>query len=220
MIDDFIIPSKNVRALVLGCSNGYETEQLSKRFERLDVIDGLSVFIDQLKKKNKYSNVNFIFSLFEEFRTEDNLMYDYIFCNYVLEHVYDPIKVLKQIQKSLKPNELISIVVPNSNTLSRRLAKEMMIIDDLKNLTENDKKHGHRRVYEKNEIERHLNLAGFTIVETKGILLKILTDYQPNKLFVDGFSRKEHIFGMQKLALKVENIEFSDSFFIVAQKTK
>ena len=43
--------------------------------------------------------------------------YDYIFCNYVLEHVYDSIEVLKIMKDLLNEGGSIFIVVPNSPRL-------------------------------------------------------------------------------------------------------
>ena len=218
LIDQTIDYDKKNRALQFGCSNGYETEQLSKRFNHLDVIDGSSVFIEKLAKEKKYQNVNFIWSLFEEYKVvNENLKYDYIFCNYILEHVYDPTFILMQIKKILKPNGILIIVVPNENALSRRIALKMGLLNSLDDLTENDLRHGHRRVYNRDMIEKDLFLSGFSIVSIKGIVFKILADFQLNKLLNEGFLSDEHIFALQELASVDKNIEFSDSFFIVAK---
>ena len=47
--------------------------------------------------------------MFEEFRTEEK--YDYVFASYILEHVLDPIAVLKMAQSVLNPDGLLMIVV-------------------------------------------------------------------------------------------------------------
>ncbi|MBJ6119788.1 class I SAM-dependent methyltransferase [Pontibacter sp. BT310] len=207
------------RALQMGCSNGYETEQLSTLFKSLDVVDGAEAFIQKLSRDSKLQNVNFIFSLFEEFEQEEvSLKYDYVFCNYVLEHVYETKSVLKQISKILKPNGVLIVVVPNAHALSRRIASKMGLLNELETLTENDLRHGHRRVYTFKSLEEDIKQAGFVIQETKGVVFKILADFQLNKLLIDGFLTKQHISAMQALSEEPENIRYSDSIFLVARK--
>lgn len=218
MVDDFLKKVKTKRALQMGCSNGYETEQLSKRFNQLDVLDGSDVFIKKIQKEKTYKNINFICSLFEEFLVNDEAKkYDYIFCNYVLEHVYDSKKVLNQISKILKPEGILFVVVPNAFALSRRIALQMKLLKKLDALTENDNSHGHRRVYTLEKIFSELESSGFKILQTKGIVFKILADFQLNELLKDGFLTREHIVALQELSNLPDNINFSDSFFIVSQ---
>lgn len=207
--------SKKKTVLQLGCSGGYETEFLAKNFGRVDVIDGSKKFIDNMKANNPYKNVNFIYSLFEEYDFLAN-NYDYIVCNYILEHVLNPAEVVGVVRKSLKLNGLIFATVPNSNAFSRRLAKEMGLIKDLEALTENDHRHGHRRVYDKQKLEENFVKVGYKIVNTQGVIFKILADFQLNKMFEVGVIGDEHIFGLQKMAKG--NDEFCDSIFLVAKR--
>lgn len=217
-IDNFLKNGKTKRALQMGCSNGYETEQLSKRFNKLDVVDGSDVFIKKIQVEKKYNKINFICSLFEEFQVEDEAKkYDYVFCNYVLEHVYDSKRVLNQISRLLKTGGILFVVVPNAFALSRRIALEMKLLKKLDVLTENDHLHGHRRVYTLEKISSELDVSGFTILKTNGIVFKILADFQLNMLLNNNFLTKEHIYALQQLSNMPGNINFSDSFFIVAQ---
>jgi 2-polyprenyl-3-methyl-5-hydroxy-6-metoxy-1,4-benzoquinol methylase len=219
-INEFIKNQEEKRALQMGCSNGYETEQLSKKFNQLDVVDGSSVFVNKLKQENKNKNINFICALFEEFTVEDTKKYDFIFCNYVLEHVYDSFAVLKQILKLLKPEGLLFVVVPNFQALSRRMALAMGLLHDLEELTQNDKAHGHRRVYNLSRISSELESSGFKIFDTKGIIFKTFADFQLNKLLKDEFITRKHINALQQLANEPGNINFSDSFFLVSKIAK
>lgn len=221
LISKAIKVDNSVRALQMGCSNGYETEQLSRLFQKLDVIDGSSVFIERLKTENKFNNIRYIYSLFEEFDVEDvSLKYDFVFCNYVLEHVFDSVAVLKQIKKILKPGGSLIVVVPNANALSRRIAQQMNLVKDLEELTENDLRHGHRRVYDLEKIKSEFQQAGYKIATITGIVFKILADFQLNKLLNEGFLTRDHIIAMQRLAEMPENVGYSDSFYLVANQDK
>lgn len=219
LIDSIIENASEKRVLQLGCASGYETEGLSKRFDIVDSVDGSSSLIEKLKNNLNLFNVNFICSLFEEYNND--LKYDIIFCNYVLEHVYDPVSLLKHLNYNLlKPNGILIIVVPNSNALSRQIALEMGIIGSLKGLTENDIKHGHRRTYNIVSIEKDITNSGFVIIEKRGLILKILSDSQLNKLLSDQFLTKEHIHALNRLVSDVEKIELSDSFFFIVKPKK
>lgn len=216
MIKFYFIDSNNKTGLQLGCSNGYETSILSKHLRFLDVVDGSSVFIDRLKNNNEYSNVNFIYSLFEEYKlTGDEKKYDYVFCNYVLEHVYEVPTILQMIQSVIKKEGLFFVVVPNANAFSRQLALQMGLIKDLKALTENDVRHGHRRIYDTESLLSDITNAGFEILDCKGIIFKILADFQLNKLLQQNFLSNGHIIGLNGLGAKYP--VFSDSIFVVAK---
>jgi len=216
-IDSVLKDDKNKRGLQMGCSNGYETEQLAKRFDQLDVVDGAEAFVEKLKAEEKYQNVNFIFSLFEEFEVDEVNKYDYVFCNYVLEHVYDSAKILSQISRLLKRGGTLFVVVPNGLALSRRIALSMGMLNELEALTENDKVHGHRKVYTLEKISSELENSGFKIQTIKGIVFKILADFQLNKLLKENFFTTTHIMALQQLANEPGNLNFSDSFFIISK---
>ena len=199
--------------LQLGCSNGYETEMLSKILYKLDVIEGSSLFIERCKKK-KPPNVRFIYSLFEEFKIlNEDEKYDYVICTYVLEHVINVELILNMIKSVLKPNGLLFIVVPNCRALSRQLALNMNIILDLRGLTENDRNHGHRRVYDRISLNREIEKCGFHIIQQGGIIFKILADFQLDKLLEDSFLNKSHFEGLYNLGL--EYPDFSDSLYAI-----
>jgi hypothetical protein len=107
-------------------------------------------------------------------------------------------------------------VVPNANALSRRISQKMNLVIDFEELTENDLRHGHRRVYTLKKLKSEFNQAGYKIAITTSIVFKILADFQLNKLLDEGFLTRSHILALQELAGSSENLEYSDSFFLVA----
>jgi 2-polyprenyl-3-methyl-5-hydroxy-6-metoxy-1,4-benzoquinol methylase len=215
------ITLSGARGLQFGCANGYETGRLAGHLGVLDVVDGSSIFIDRLRKENHASNIAFHLSLFEDYdHHRTGKLYDYVSCNYILEHVFDTALILRNIHGMLAKHGFVFITVPNALALSRRLAKEMGLVASLYDLTENDHKHGHRRTYTLESLRSEVYAAGFDIIETSGIVLKILADFQLNKLLKDGFLTREHVFGLQKLATQEDNIAFSDSIFMVLQKQR
>jgi 2-polyprenyl-3-methyl-5-hydroxy-6-metoxy-1,4-benzoquinol methylase len=214
LMNEYIKQASSKAVLQLGCSNGYETGYLTHKFKQVDVIDGSSKFIEKIKKKSTAKNCNFILTLFEEYSPSAK-KYDYIFCNYVLEHIFDVPVVLKNMKKLLKENGKIFATVPNATAFSRRLAQQIGLVGDLYALTENDIAHGHRRVYNLDKLKQDFQKAGFDIVATRGVIFKILADFQLNKMLHDGLIAEEHVWGLQKMS--VGNEDFCDSIFTIAQ---
>lgn len=211
--EPFINP--NGVGLELGCSDGLLTEMLSKNLKSLDVVDGSKKFIDEAIKR-PLKNVNFIYSLFEEFSSQKK--YDFIFASYILEHVLNPIQILKIVADYLKPNGLAFIVVPNSRALSRQLAFHMGLIDDLKTLTQNDIGHGHRRVYDRASLNMDIEAANLEHISQGGIMLKILADFQMDELIDSNFLQKKHLDGLYKLGLEFP--DFCGSLFSICRRKR
>ncbi len=194
------------RGLQLGIAEGVDTGMLCKRVGELDVVEGSETFLEEGRKRG-YPNVRFHFGLFEEFRLEDGQTpYDYVFAVYVLEHVADVAAVLATAKAVLKPGGQLFVVVPNSRALSRQLALHMGLLEDLKALTEHDRNHGHRRVYDRVTLNRDLENAGFRIIAQGGVMLKILADFQLDQLMREGVLEEEHIDGLYRLGLEYPDL--------------
>ena len=189
-------------ALQLGCADGFETKMLSGLVKKLDVLDGSEDFITECKKTN-YPNVRFMHTLFEEYSIpQDDEKYDYVFASYVFEHVFDVQTVLDMIKSVLKPSGFVFVTVPNGRALSRQLALHMKIISGLWELTDNDKNHGHRRVYSRVTLNDDMENGGFEVVVQGGVLFKLLADFQMDKLLEDEFLTREHLEGLYKLGME------------------
>jgi 2-polyprenyl-3-methyl-5-hydroxy-6-metoxy-1,4-benzoquinol methylase len=203
------------RALELGCDEGYMTKIISQLVDTLDVVEGSEEFITKAANMN-LQNVRFIHTLFEEF--ESDISYDYVFATYVLEHVLEPNQVLRMIHSVLKPSGLLFLAVPNSNALSRQLAYHMGLIKDLKSLTENDLKHGHRRVYDRVSLNRDLAEAGFVSISQGGVFLKILADFQMDKLIDSGILQEPQLEGLYSLGFEYPDL--SGTLFAVCRRSQ
>ena len=212
-IAKFVTCAKEKTVLQLGLASGQETTLLADTFAHVDVVDGSSKFIDMATAKNSYDNVKYIYSLFEEYETERK--YDYIYSTYVFEHVLSPEVILKKLKAYLSTDGLIFITVPNANSFSRHLAKEIGLVSDLYALTENDLSVGHRRVYDSKELERTVISAGYEIVAIRGIIFKILADFQLNRLLSEKIISEKLIWGLQKMGDK--NVDYCDSVLCVAR---
>ena len=194
---------KGGTCLELGCSDGFMTELLAQKVENLVVVDGSKEFLSQARERG-LSNVTFEFGLFENYRSVHK--FDYIVASYILEHVKDPVRILKNAKSLMSSSGKLFVVVPNARALSRQLALHMGYIKDLKYLTDNDLNHGHRRVYDRASLNADLNAAGFTSIHEGGLMLKLLADFQMDQLFESNFLSDDHVNGLYKLGLEYPDL--------------
>ena len=199
-------------ALEFGCCDGFMTSMIARLVEKLVVVDGSQAFIEMAKQRALH-NVEYIHSLFEEYSPA--VKYRFIFATYVLEHVIDPVGFLQRAGSMLAHDGYLFIVVPNANALSRQLARHMGLIKSIFDLTQNDVNHGHRRVYDRIMLNRDIEHANLRQISQGGLLLKILADFQMDKLI------EEDILGAaQQEALYKMGLEYPDlagSIFSVCQ---
>jgi len=185
-LDTMIPYLKGPKIFEMGCSTGAMTRRLAKKFSNLTVIDGSKNYIDYVRKLVKAKKVKFINSLFEDFKTEEK--FDDIILANALEHVKNPVVVLKKAKSWLKKNGRVHIIVPNAESLHRRIGQKMGIIKKLISFNENDRKVGHRRVYIKKTLQKDVERAGLRVVKKQGIFLKPLSYFQMSgldKIFLD-----------------------------------
>ena len=200
------------QALEFGCCDGYMTSLIEPLVNSLTVVDGSTTFIEMAKKKVPHK-VEFVHTLFEEYHPRKK--FNYIFATYVLEHVVDAVEFLKHARSLLSDNGLLFVVVPNATAMSRQLARHMGLVDDLFALTENDKHHGHRRVYDRVLLNRDLAAAGLMQVSQGGLLLKILADFQMDKMIESEILGPSQTEGLYQMGL--EYPELAGSLFSVCK---
>lgn len=184
------------RALELGCEIGYMSELLAPLVDQLDIVDASQLFLERTKAR-AIPNTRYFCSLFEEYKAD--CAYDAVFASHVLEHLLNVQEVLGMVRQSLAPQGLLFVAVPNARALSRQLARHMGLIDSLYDLTPNDLRGGHRRVYDQVTLRRDLEQAGFEIVVQGGILFKPFADFQMDKLIDTGILGEPQLEGLYRM---------------------
>lgn len=163
--------------LELGPAEGIMTKLLVDSNFDITAVEGSELFYEALR--NKYPNITVYNCLFEEFETEDK--FENIVLGHVLEHVEQPIEILKHISKFLTPNGKILAAVPNARSLHRQAAVIMGLLPQEDALNELDKHHGHRRVFNPESFRNIFNQAGLEIEVFGGYWLKPLSNGQIDK---------------------------------------
>ncbi len=170
-------------ALELGSADGIMTQKLCSDFNELTVIDGSQLFLDQLVKKVNEANIKVVCSLFEEYNTSER--YDTIFMTHILEHLDDPILVLKKAKEWLTDNGRVIVAVPNANSLHRLIGVKLGMIERPDSLNNQDIKLGHKRVYTPSLLKDHITNSGLQIVHFGGQMLKPLSNRQIEEQWSD-----------------------------------
>lgn len=170
----FMRYAKNGSVLELGPAEGLMTERLVQDFDDVSVVEGSSIFCDQLNSRLPTVTIYNVY--FEEFQS--NQKFDNIVLGHVLEHVNDPVFVLNHIKKFLKPNGIIFAAVPNARSIHRQAAVIMSLLDNEHALNSLDIHHGHQRVFNPESFRDIFNKAKLPITVFSGYWLKPLSNQQ------------------------------------------
>lgn len=189
----------SMRGLQLGYAEGVDTGLLAPHLASLDVVEGNRIFYEA-GQSNGPKNTSFHHALFEDFLPrQPEAAYDVVFIIYVLEHIVDPVALLRMAKRLLSPEGRLFLVVPNARALSRQLALHMGLLPDLYSLTPHDQEHGHRRVYDTASFTDDITHAGLSILQQGGVMLKILADFQLDTLIEQKILGPAQIDGLYKL---------------------
>lgn len=203
------------RALELGCEIGYMSEIIAPLVDELDIVDASEQFLQRTRSRG-IPNARYFCALFEEYQSERQ--YDSVFASHVLEHLMDVQKVLIMVKRLLSPKGHLFVAVPNARAMSRQLARHMGLVDSLYDLTPNDLRGGHRRVYDRVILNRELESAGFEVVSQGGIFLKPLADFQMDKLIDSGILGEPQLEGLYRMGHEYPDL-CADVYAIARPKT-
>jgi len=173
----------NASLLELGLGYGYTTNIFSKTIKDHLVIEGSKAVIKNFRKNFPDCRVDIIETFFEDFQSKKK--FEVIVMGFVLEHVDNPVKILKHYKKFLLSKGKVYVTVPNAEVLNRRLGNEMGILPDIRALSEHDHILGHRRYYTAESLKADARKAGYDVVKLEGIYLKPLTTKQMLSLNLD-----------------------------------
>lgn len=169
--------------LDMPCGDGALTAMLAPKFKRVVGIDASSKHL-ALAKTN-LPTAEFHESLIEDFTTEER--FDTITMINVLEHVVDPVLALRKAAQLLEADGVMIVHVPNAMAINRRLAVLMGTLTDCEELSPFDiQVAGHRRSYSLESFCEDIRQAGLNIVNTGGVLYKILSTPQMDWFLKNG----------------------------------
>lgn len=156
-------------------------ETMSETLEQYWIIDGSAEIIANFKKNNSLpEQVCLVNEWFENFVLPHKV--DAIEMGFVLEHVDDPLEILKQYAQFLNPGGTLFIAVPNASSLHRIIGYEAGLLDNIYNLSPQDIGYGHKRYFDIQSLTELVHTAGLKITNTEGLLLKPIATSQMKAL--------------------------------------
>ncbi|MBP9762025.1 class I SAM-dependent methyltransferase [Patescibacteria group bacterium] len=180
----------HVRGRVLNVGLGYGAwDERLNRDSKLQVT-GLDIQPELVTRfAGKYSGINYICADVLMYETHER--FDTIVASHLLEHMEDPVALLRRFASWLKPSGRVIVIVPNANSMHRIIGKEMGLLTEVTDLTEADHKIGHRRVYTRDLLEQDIRTAWFNGA-VRNLTFKALSNGQLAKLprnYVDACCR-------------------------------
>ena len=191
--------------LEMGPAEGVMTELLASTGKDISIVEGSALFCEDLRRR--FPQAKITNSLFETFEPKD--LFDTIVMGHVLEHVSDPVFVLKRARTWLKPGGKIFAAVPNASSIHRRAAVVMGLLAREDELNELDLHHGHRRVFSRASFQDVFIQAGLQVETYGGYWLKPISNKQIenswNRAMIEAF-----------LELGEQHPEIAGEIYIVA----
>jgi trans-aconitate methyltransferase len=171
--------ARGPRLLELGCANGVMTEIFAARFPEVTVVEGAESYAAKAREiLGKPGEVHCC--LFEEF--VPSAPFDDIVLAGVLEHVLDPVELLRRASGWLTRPGRLHILVPHAHSLHRLAGVTLGLLSRPEEMHAGDRAMGHRRVYTWKLLETHILESGLEITARDGNFLKPLSNAQMEDL--------------------------------------
>lgn len=214
MIKSFVPFFNKGNCLELGSFEGEFTKRLLAYFNDITCVEASDEAI-MIAEKKFDKKIKFIKNLFEDVSLPSR--YDNIILTHVLEHLDNPVNILKRINDEwLSENGHFFLVCPNANAPSRQIAVKMRLITHNTAVTPAEKEHGHRITYTLDTLERDVVQAGLRVVYRSGIFFKALANFQWDKLLVTDIISPEYLEGCYQLGQQYPDL--CSSIFLLCKK--
>lgn len=216
MIKSFTPFFKEGNFLELGSFKGDFTKKFLPYFNDVTCVEASDEAI-KVAKETIGNKVKYVNGLFEDVTLPTK--YDNILLTHVLEHITDPVAVLKKINDEwLSDTGRFFLVCPNANAPSRQIAVKMGLISHNSAVTPAEKEHGHQITYTLDTLERDARLAGLNVVHRSGIFFKALANFQWDQLLNTDIISKEYLEGCYQLGQQYPDL--CSSIFLMCEKGK
>ena len=169
--------------LELGLGHGFAAQVFSGHFARHAIVEGSAAVIAHFRKNHPGFEAEIVETYFETYEAKNQ--FDVIVMGFVLEHVEDPVALLRRYRGFLAPGGRIYVAVPNAESMNRRLGHYAGLLPDLFPLSQNDLDLGHRRFFTVESLRADIRKAGGQVGRLEGIYLKPLTTAQLLALNLD-----------------------------------
>ncbi len=200
--------------LELGSYQGQFTHRFLQHFEDVSCVEASSEAMAEARRKLG-DLVQYINARFEVVALPRR--YNNIVLTHVLEHLDDPVQVLKRVNDEwLAEGGRLFLVCPNANAPSRQIAVKMGLISHNAAVTPAEAEHGHRITYSLDTLEREAVTAGLKVVHRSGIFFKALANFQWDRLLKTDIISPEYLEGCYALGQQYPDL--CSSIFLLCEK--
>jgi 2-polyprenyl-3-methyl-5-hydroxy-6-metoxy-1,4-benzoquinol methylase len=215
MIRSFEPFFKTGNLLELGSFRGDFTERFMSYFDDITCVEASDAALNAARTKLGTDGLTYINSRFEAVQLHRR--YDNIVMTHVLEHLDDPVLVLKRTHYEwLADTGRLFLVCPNANAPSRQIAVKMGLIPNNAAVTHAEAAHGHRRTYSLDTLERDAVNAGLRVVHRTGIFFKALANFQWDRLLHTDIVSPDYLEGCYRLGQQYPDL--CSSIFLLCEK--
>lgn len=162
------------RILNLGLGYGAWDERLGERDDEVVGLDLDAALVEHFRAR--FPRVRYVHT--DVYAYEPDGPFDTIVASHFLEHVEQPVELLRRMRRWLAPGGHIVILVPNADSVHRHIGKRMGLLARVTDLNEADLRIGHRRVYTADLLRAHLLEAGLHVQLLTGVTFKPLSNAQ------------------------------------------
>lgn len=188
IIDAFKIPAGG-RFLDVGCGDGFFLQAVADRFGGQIEYYGGEYSEYQREKASRRGNLKIYHLDLEDCICFSDLYFDFVYSGEVIEHLYNPDLLLKEVGRILKPGGGFVITTPNMNSWVSRvlfflglqpLNYECSTVSStygyawLKWAKKQDWPVGHVRLFNRHSISDMLRANGFEIVQVQGAVFEFM----------------------------------------------
>ncbi len=168
------------RILEIGCGMEPLFKYLdSKEYDQYVVIEPSEQFCkNAIKESLENEKITCINDYFDASEKVKQYKFDFIICSSLLHEVENPEELLKNIAMICTKSTIVHINVPNANSFHRLLAKEMNLIDDVHEMSDQNKLYQQHNVYDKTRLGKTVETAGFSVIEAGSYFVKPFTHKQ------------------------------------------
>lgn len=200
--------------LELGSFRGEFTRRFLPHFEDITCVEASGDAAAQARASlgDRVSIIEAMFETVQLTRRFDNIV-----LTHVLEHLDDPVRVLKRVNDEwLSDTGRFFLVCPNANAASRQIAVRMGLIAHNTAVTPAEREHGHRITYALDTLEADAKAAGLTVVHRSGIFFKALANFQWDRLLATDIISPEYLDGCYQLGQVYPDL--CSSIFVLCER--
>jgi 2-polyprenyl-3-methyl-5-hydroxy-6-metoxy-1,4-benzoquinol methylase len=200
--------------LELGSYKGDFTRRFLEHFDDITCVEASDTAVQEARRRLG-DRVNYSNALFEQVALPRR--YDNIVLTHVLEHLDDPVRVLRRVNDEwLAEGGRFFLVCPNANAPSRQIAVKMGLISHNAAVTLAEAEHGHRSTYTLDTLERDAVASGLRVIYRSGIFFKALANFQWDRLLQTDIISKEYLEGCYKLGQQYPDL--CSSIFLMCER--